>query len=110
MSIIASSTTTLTETANPARIIVLTVTPSASNTIAAAMSDDGIASRLTNAARHCARNAISTNTTRMQPSRTDTNRLWIAVWMNVAWRKMCVSMWIPGRPGSAPRTPAGSRS
>ena len=39
MSMIASSTTTPTATANPARIIVLMVAPVASNTIAAAASD-----------------------------------------------------------------------
>ena len=95
MSMIASSTTTPTATPKPARIIVLIVAPSASSTIPAAASDSGIASRLTNAARHWNRNAISTNTTRMQPSTTANARLLIAVWMKVDCRKMCVSMWIP---------------
>ncbi len=35
----------------------------------------------------------------MQPRITAKDRLWIAVWMKLAWRKMCVSTWIPGRPG-----------
>ncbi len=46
---------------------------------------------------------MRTNTTRMQPSTTANDRLWIAVWMKFAWRKMCVLMWIPGRPGCSSR-------
>ena len=84
MSMIASSTTTPTATANPASTIVLIVDPVRSSTIAAVASDSGMASRLTSAARHWNRNASSTNTTRMQPRSTDRLRLSIAVWINAA--------------------------
>ena len=101
MSMIASSTTTPTATANPARIIVLMVAPVMSSTIAAVARDSGIASRLTSAARHWNRNVISTNTTRMQPRITERLRLWMAVSMKLAWRKMCESMRTPRRPGAS---------
>ena len=100
ISMIASSTTTPTATAKPARTIVLMFAPSASRTIAAAASDSGIASRLTSAARHSNRNASRTNTTRTQPITTAKPRLPIAVLMKVDWRKMCESMRIPGSPGA----------
>ena len=101
MSMIASSTTTPTATANPASTIVLIVDPASSSTIAAVTSDSGIASRLTSAARHWNKNASSTNTTRMQPRSTDRPRLWIAVSMNAACRKMPASTWMPRRPGAS---------
>ncbi len=100
MSMIASSTTTPTATANPARIIVLIVVPSATSTISAAASDSGMASRETSAARHWKRNISSTNTTRMQPSSTDCDRLWMAIWMKLAWRKIWLLMCTPGMDGA----------
>ena len=100
MSMMASSTTTPTATANPASTIVLIVDPVRSSTMAAVASDSGMASRLISAARHWNRKASSTNTTRMQPRITDRLRLWIAVSMNAACRKMAVSTWMPCRPGA----------
>ena len=51
ISMIASSTTTPTAMTNPARTIVLIVVPRRCSTIAAVMSDSGMATRLINAVR-----------------------------------------------------------
>ena len=99
VSMMASSTTTPIATAIPASTIVLIVAPRRESTTSAAITDSGIVTRLMNAARHWNRKAISTRITRMQPMISATLRLWSDESMNVAGRKMWVSVWMPGSPG-----------
>ena len=99
MSMMASSTTTPTATARPARTIVFTDAPRSVSTTPAATSESGIATRLMNAAFHSYRKAISTSTTSAQPSSSASLRLWIASSMKLAGRKIVSSSSTPCRPG-----------
>ena len=87
-SMMASSTTTPTEMTNPARIIVLMVTSRTYRTIAAAMSDSGIATRLISAVRHSKRNTTRITKTRMLPRISAFDRLCSACSMKLAGRKI----------------------
>ena len=58
-----------------------------------------MAARLITAARHSNRNATSTTTTSIVPRSSVSVRFEIEIWMNVAGRKMWLSIWTPGRPG-----------
>ena len=109
MSMMASSTTTPTAITNPARTMVLMVVPRTYRTRAPAISDRGMATTLMSAARHSYRKAPSTTITSTQPMSSAAVRLWSAISMKVAGRKIWASIWTPCRPGfnaaSASSTP-----
>ena len=98
-SMIASSTTTPMATTNPASTITLSVAPARSRTTIAATSDSGMAIRLMNAVRHSNSRLAMINTTRPTPISMAVVRLSIDCSMNVAGRKIVVSIAMPGRPG-----------
>ena len=87
-SMIASSTTTPTEITNPARTIVLIVTSRAHRTMAAAISDSGMATRLISAVRHSNRNRMRITKTRTLPRISALDRLCSASSMKLAGRKI----------------------
>ena len=84
----ASSTTTPTEMTKPARIIVLIVTSRTYSTIAAAISDSGIATRLIRAVRHSNRNRMRITNTSTLPRISAFDRLWSACSIKLAGRKI----------------------
>ena len=98
-SMIASSTTPPTAITSPARTIVLIVAPRIYSTSPAAISDNGIATRLIRAVRHSKRKAKRTSTTSRQEMSSALVRLSTAILMKFADRKMVESICIPGRPG-----------
>ena len=96
---IASSTTTPIATTSPAKTITLMVVPVRSRTRIAAISESGIAIRLMNAVRHSNRNPQMTIATSSTPSSSAVVRLSMDCSMNVAGRKIVVSICRPGQPG-----------
>ncbi len=98
-SMIASSTTTPMATTRPARTITLMLLSARSSTRIAAIRESGIAIRLMKAVRHSNRNATMMRITSSTPIRSAVVRLSIDCSMNVAGRKIVVSISMPGRPG-----------
>ena len=98
-SMIASSTTTPMATTSPASTITLSVAPARSRTSIAATRDSGMAIRLMKAVRHSNSRLAMINTTRPMPISMAVVRLSIDCSMNVAGRKIVVSIAMPGRPG-----------
>ncbi len=109
-SMIASSTTTPIATTRPARTMTLIVASRRSSTSTAARSESGIATRLMNAVRNSKRNAAMMRMTSSTPMSRARLRLSIDCSMNVAGRKICESISMPGRPAlswvSASSTPS----
>ena len=98
-SMIASSTTTPMATTRPASTITLSVAPARSRTKIAATSDNGMAIKLMNAVRHSNSRLAMINTTRPTPISMAVVRLSMDCSMNVAGRKIVVSIAMSGRPG-----------
>ena len=98
-SMIASSTTTPIATTSPASTITLMVVWVRSSVRIAASSDSGIAIRLMKAVRHSNRNAAMISITSSTPISNALVRLSIDCSINVAGRKIVVSISIPGSPG-----------
>lgn len=98
-SMMASSTTTPRATTSPASTITLMVAPRRSRTRSAAASDSGMAMSEMNAVRHSKRKAARISTTSATPISRAVVRFSMAASMNVAGRKIEVSICMPGRPG-----------
>ena len=108
MSMIASSTMSPSAITNPARTIVLIVTPRHDRTRPAAISESGMAVMLISAVRHSKRNAPSMRIMSSAPRIIAPPRLSMAFSMNVAGRKIVESISIPGRPGRSSSSAASS--
>ena len=91
-STIASSTTAPMAIARPANVITLRVAPSRESTSREHIKDNGMMLALINAIRHSNRNSRRTTTTSRLPASSDPVRLSIDISINVAGRKMVVSI------------------
>ena len=91
-STIASSTTAPMAMAKPANVITLIVAPRQESTSSETINDRGMMLALINATRHSYRKNKSTTTTSRPPISSDSLRLRMDISMNVAGRKMVVSM------------------
>ncbi len=87
ISTIASSTSSPTAMARPPSVMASMPYPKSPSISVAPSNESGIAKRLISVAPGCQRKKISTNATRMAPSRSTSTRLSIARSMNSTWRK-----------------------